>query len=84
MALSGFQQACLGLVLAGLAWGLEAQNYAITKQQVGSGHESAGGGYALSGSSGQAVVGASAGGNYQLSAGFWGNNNDLIFRDDYE
>ena len=84
MAFFGIKKASLGLALAGLAWGLEAQNYAITKQQVGSGHESAGGSYALSGSLGQSVVGTTDGGGYEVAAGFWQGNTDLIFRDDYE
>lgn len=84
MALSGIQKTCLALVIIALAWGLDAQDYAITKQQIGSGHESTGGRYTLNGSSGQAVTGLTDGGDYQLSSGYWGKNTDLIFRDDYE
>ena len=84
MALSGIQKACLGLAMAGLALVLKAQDYAITKQQMGSGHESTGGRYVLNSSSGQSVVGITDGEGYEVSAGFWQRNTDLIFKDDYE
>ena len=84
MAMSGLKKCALGVVFACLAWGLGAQNYDITKQLTGSGHTASGGSYELQGSSGQVVVGATTGGDYAVSAGYWRSNTDLIFKDDIE
>ena len=81
---SGTHKLALGLAIAGLTWGIEAQDYAITKQVAGSGHEAGAGRYVLSASSGQVVAGQSAGDGYQVDAGYWRQNLDLIFADNYE
>ncbi len=80
----GYIKMLLRLALCVMAWSLWAQDYAITKKVVGSGHQASGGSYSLQGSSGQTVVGQSDGNDFEVSAGYWQSNQDLIFKDDYE
>lgn len=62
-------------------------SYTIVKSTIDNGGgRSAGGGYTLTGTVGQADASLQglAGGQYQLTGGFWSKVMDLIFKDSFE
>lgn len=66
--------AALWALIAVPAFGALAQSgggYGLTWSTIGGGGESAGGGFTLAGTIGQAGAGALAGGPYTLAGGFW-------------
>ncbi len=59
-------------------------NYEITHSLIGSGGVSAGTGFILNGAIGQKAITQSSANEYQLSAGFYRENRDLIFFNEFE
>ena len=63
---------------------LGAQNFQLKRSLISSGGPSSGGGYELNSSMGQVITEQSVGAEYELHAGYWQLNNDLIFKNKFE
>ncbi|MCB1582898.1 MAG: hypothetical protein R3E90_01000 [Marinicella sp.] len=63
---------------------LHGQTLELEKQVMVSGDKVSGGQFELSSSMGQVFTTQSTGNNYVLQAGFWQQDNDLIFTDEFE
>lgn len=71
IALAGLV-ALLLFLLAGVVWAGSSANYAVEWWVMsGGGAPAASGAVALNGSLGQTAIGPSAGGDYDLGAGYW-------------
>ena len=73
------------LILAGVAFAQSGGDFDLTKSLIGGGGGvSSGAGYYLQGSMGQKAAGQSSAGSYQVTVGFWQENTDLIYTDEFE
>lgn len=74
------------VLFSAMAFSSSFAQYEIKKQTINSGGSvSFGSNYQLSGSIGQAdASNQQTGGTYSLTGGFWHENNDLIFRNEFE
>ena len=59
-------------------------NYQIRKSVIASGEPATSGNYSVHAAIGQLAIEPSAGGNYEFNPGFYQQNRDLIFTDQFE
>ncbi|MCX7552559.1 hypothetical protein OS175_01610 [Marinicella sp. S1101] len=69
---------------AGTLNGQIGSQFNMRKSVIASGQQAQGEGYVINGAIGQPLTGQSAGGNFQLNAGFYRGNRDLIFSNEFE